>query len=74
MYFLIVSVVITTFSSTRHMLPQPDWLGWFWRMFFVSRGSRCGELTYVSYCKLLVKFVKMHVSLLKLNSSYVFAE
>jgi len=70
MYFLIVSVAITTFSSTRHMLPQPDWLGWFWRMFL----SRCGELTYVSYCKLLVKFVKMHVYLLKLNSSCVFAE
>ena len=41
----------------------------------LARGSGCdGELTYVSYCKLLVKFVKMHVSLLKLNSSCKFAE
>jgi len=41
----------------------------------LARGGRCeGELTYVSYCKLLVKFLKMHVSLLKLNSSCVCVE
>ena len=39
----------------------------------LASGSRFGcELSYVSY-KLLVKFEKMYVSLLKLNSSCVFA-
>jgi hypothetical protein len=63
MYFRILSVAITTFSSTRHMLPQPDWPRMVLEdVLFVSRGTRCdSELTYGSYCKLLVKFVKMHV-------------